>query len=187
MSSIKLFGLSGSLRKESNSTAILKTLAEKIAPEALLEIGDIGSIPLYNQDLEADVPSAVVKMRQQVAESGGVLFVTPEYNYGMSGVIKNAVDWLSRPAGKSCLIGKPFLIISSSPAATGGVRAQAQLRESVMACSARPVVSGEIVMTAVHTKIAEGRLTDQASIDFALKALNKLIADAKTTSTAKAA
>ncbi len=180
MSSIKLFGVSGSLRKESYSTAILKTLAEKIAPQATLEIGAIGSIPLYNQDLEAgELPSGVVVMRQQVSEAAGALFVTPEYNYGMSGVIKNAIDWLSRPAGKSCLIGKPFLIISSSPAATGGVRAQAQLRESILGCGARPIITGEIVIASVHTKIADGRLTDQASIDFALKGLQKLIGEAQ--------
>ena len=186
--SIRLFGLSGSLRKESHSTSILRTLAEAIAAQADLQMGNVGSLPLYNQDDDTEnAPAPVAAMRKAVAESQGLVIVTPEYNYGVPGVVKNAIDWLSRPAYKSCLIGKPFLIISSSPAFTGGVRAQAQIRESLMAALARPVIAGEVVLASVHTKIADGKLIDKASIDFAVKALTQLINDAQAAPAAKAA
>ena len=185
---VRLLGLSGSLRKESNSTAILKTLAESVAAQAQVMLGDIGSLPHYNQDQDGDnSPASVVAMRNALAESQGLLIVSPEYNYSMPGVMKNAIDWLSRPAFKSALIGKPFLVITSSPAFTGGVRAQAQLREALMAAMARPLIVGEVVIAAAHTKIADGKLTDKTTLDFALKAVNQLIAEAGAQALAKAA
>jgi chromate reductase len=185
---VRLLGLSGSLRKESYSTAILKTLAESVAAQAQISLGDIGSLPHYNQDQDGDnSPASVVAMRKSLGESQGLIIVSPEYNYSMPGVVKNAIDWLSRPAFKSALVGKPFLIITSSPAFTGGVRAQAQLREALMAAMARPVVIGEIVIATVHTKITNGKLTDPTTLDFALKGVHHLIAEAQARPTAQAA
>jgi chromate reductase len=175
---VRLLGLSGSLRKESFATAILKTLAEKIEPQALMIVGDIGALPHYNQDLDGDVPPpAVAAMRAMLADSHGLVIASPEYNHGMPGVLKNAIDWLSSPPLTSALIGKHTLIITSSPAFTGGVRAQAQLRESLIAAQARPLITGEVVIPAAHTKIVDGRLTHQDSLDFALKALTQLVAE----------
>ena len=130
---IRLFGLSGSLRKGSFATAILKTLADEIAPQAQIIYGDIGSLPHYNQDLDGDVPpAAVAAMRAALVAAQGLVIVSPEYNHGMPGVLKNAIDWLSSPPSTAALIGKHALIITASPAFTGGVRAQAHLRESLI-------------------------------------------------------
>jgi chromate reductase len=185
---VKLFGLSGSLRKESYSTAILKTLAEAVSAEATVTFGDIGSLPHYNQDDDGDhPPEPVAAMRRNVSESAGLVIVSPEYNHGVPGVLKNTIDWLSRPASKSALVGKPVLIVTSSPAFTGGVRSQAQLRESLISAMARPLIANEVVIASVHGKILNGRLKDQASIDFAMKALRQLIEEARAHPAAQAA
>jgi chromate reductase len=172
----RLYGLGGSLRKEAFSTTVLKTLSETLAPHATIDVGNVGSLPLYNQDEDGEKsPPSVVSMRQRIQDSDGLVIVSPEYNYGMPGVVKNTIDWLSRPAYKSCLVGKPFLIITTSPAFTGGVRAQAQIREALMAALARPVATAEIVIGSVQTKVTNGKFTDQASLDFAIKAIHLLI------------
>ena len=176
---VRLLGLSGSLRKESFSTAILATLAETVAAEAQITFGDIGALPHYNQDNDGDAsPPSVVEMRKALAESHGLLIVTSEYNHSIPGVLKNAIDWLSRPAFKSVLAGKPTLFITSSPAFTGGVRAQAHLREALASAFARLIITEEVVIASVHTKITNGRLTDAASLEHSVRALKLLIAEA---------
>ena len=178
---VRLLGLSGSLRKESYATAILKTLAETVAARAHVTLGDIGALPHYNQDHDGDAPpAAVATMRAALADSHGLVIVSPEYNHGMPGVLKNAIDWLSSPPLTSPLIGKPVLFITASPAFTGGVRAQTHLREVLIAAQARPVATDEVIIASAHAKIADGRLTDQASLDYAVKALGQLIAEART-------
>jgi len=178
-SPVRLLGLSGSLRKESFSTAILSTLAAAMAAEAEIAFGDVGALPHYNQDNDGDAsPPAVIEMRKALANSHGLLIVTSEFNHSIPGVLKNAIDWLSRPAFKSVLVGKPTLFITSSPAFTGGVRAQAHLREALVSAFARPIMTHEVVIGSVHTKITNGRLTDAASLDHSVKALKLLIAEA---------
>ncbi|MGB9153798.1 MAG: NAD(P)H-dependent oxidoreductase, partial [Alphaproteobacteria bacterium] len=107
------------------------------------------------------------------------VIVSPEYNHGMPGVLKNAIDWLSSPPSTAALIGKHALIITASPAFTGGVRAQAHLRESLISAQARPIITGEVVIPTAHAKIVDGRLTHQESLDFALKALQQLVTEAR--------
>src|SRR5215211_539881 len=97
-SSIHLLGLWGSLRRAAYSKAILMTLREELAPEIFIEPFDVGSLPLYNADLEGDVLEPVRALKAAISASQGVLIVTPEYNYGVPGVLKNALDWASRPA-----------------------------------------------------------------------------------------
>jgi chromate reductase len=171
----RLLGISGSLRHDAFSTVILKTLADEVAAFATTDVADIGSLPHYDQDLDtADAPTAVVRLRRQIAEADGLVVVSSEFNHGIPGVLKNALDWASRPAFASPLKGKPVLIVTSSPAFTGGVRAQAQLRETFAATLSRPIATAEVVIGQVHTKIADGRLVDRPSIDFALKAFDGL-------------
>lgn len=185
-SPVRLVGFSGSLRKESHSAAILHTLAEAIAGQVMVEIGDVGSVPHYNQDIDGDKsPQSVVAMREMVAGCDGLLIVTTEYNHGMPGVLKNALDWLSRPAFKSPLTGKLALIITSSPAFTGGVRAHYQLRETLTSALARPVVTEEVVIGGVHKKVSGGKLTDKAALDFSLKAIERLLDDVRRYGAAK--
>ena len=112
-----------------------------------------------------------------MAAADGLVISSSEYNHGVPGVLKNAIDWASRPHNASPLAGKPFLVITSSPASTGGVRAQYQLREALVSALARPVLTPEIVIGGVAAKMTDGRFTDTASIDFALAGCTRLFAE----------
>jgi chromate reductase len=101
--------------------------------------------------------------------------VSPEYNHGMSGVLKNALDWASRPHGLSVLKSKPVLTMTTSPAFTGGVRAQQQMNETLASILARPVFRPQIVIGGVHQKVRDGRLIDEAALSFALAGVDDLI------------
>src|SRR4051812_31247464 len=101
--------------------------------------------------------------------------VSPEYNHGMSGVLKNALDWASRPFGRSVLKSKPVLTMTASPAFTGGVRAHQQMNETLASIPARPVFRPQIVIGRVHERVRDGRLTDQAAIGFALAGVDDLL------------
>ncbi len=111
-----------------------------------------------------------------MAGSDGVVIATPEYNHGVPGVLKNALDWASRPLGGAALTGKPVLVISVSPAFTGGVRAQAQVNETLLAIHSRPVLGPQVVIGNVADKVSDGRLTDEPSLRFALSAIDRLVA-----------
>jgi chromate reductase len=124
--------LVGSLRKDSYNRKMARALAT-VAPEGLkLEIVEIGQLPHYNQDDEADPPAASAAFRQRIAEADAVLFVTPEYNRSVPGVLKNAIDVASRPFGKSAWSGKPAAVMSVSPGAIGGFGANHHLRQSLV-------------------------------------------------------
>jgi len=179
-SPLRLLGISGSLRRESHCTAVLKTLADKLGDSASLTLFPLNDVPLYNQDEDGPTPlPTVAALREAIAAADGLVVITPEYNYGISGVLKNAIDWASRPYGKSALAGKPAVIGTVSPAFTGGARAQYQLREALIACGAAVVARPEVVIAASHEKIKDGRLVDEASIGFALAAVNDLLKEIK--------
>jgi chromate reductase len=167
MSKPRILGIPGSLRRESFSVATLRGLHDAIAPDAQLVIHPLNDVPLYNQDEDVDpAPEGVARLRQAIAEADGVVIVSPEFNYGVPGVLKNALDWASRPYGQSALIGKPTLIATESPATTGGVRAQAGLTETLIAIGARVVQRPQIVIGSIHQKVEGGRLTDEATLSF---------------------
>ncbi len=160
----KILGIAGSLRDDSYSKAVLRTLAERSWDGVEIEIFDISSIPLYNADQDGEHPPAPVqRLKSSIAASAGVLVVSPEYNYGIPGVLKNALDWASRPAYRSPLVGKPVGIITCSEATTGGVRAQAAIRDCFYACLAEVVPHIEIAIPTVQDKVEGGRLTDERS------------------------
>jgi len=122
----------GSLRKDSLNRKMAKALAA-IAPASLsLEIVEIGQLPLYNQDDDANPPAAAVAFKEKIAGADAVLFVTPEYNRGVPGVLKNAIDIGSRPYGKSAWKGKPAAVMTVSPGAVGGFGANHHLRQSLV-------------------------------------------------------
>lgn len=180
----KLLGISGSLRAGSFNSIVLTSLSEAIADKAALTVFPLGDLPLYNQDLDTETPpAAVVAFRAAIGESDGVVIASPEYNHGMSGVIKNALDWASRPYGVAKLIGKPVYVITSSPGAVGGARAQAQLNETLAGIGARTVLRPQSVIPAVHEKIVDGKFTDKGTLDFLIGGVDALLADiAKPTS-----
>jgi chromate reductase len=172
---VRIVGISGSLRKASFSTSLLKLLAEKAAPAIQIQVVTLESLPLYNEDLDTKpwIP-AVADLKRIITESDGVLITTPEYNHGVPGVLKNALDWLSRPVFESCFVNKPVSIISSSLAFTGGVRAQYQLREALISMHAHLVMGPEVVVAGIHTKLAEDAYRDEKGLEFMLRSLDRL-------------
>lgn len=172
----RLIGMAGSLRKSSYSSAVLAGLQDNLSAAAELEICNL-ALPLYNEDDDGPAaPSQVRAFRKAIDAVDGVVIVTPEYNHGLPGVLKNALDWASRPFGQSALIDKPALVISVSPAFTGGVRAQAQVNETLLAIGARIVPGPQTVIGGVAEKTRDGVFVDQPSLRFALAALDRLIA-----------
>jgi chromate reductase, NAD(P)H dehydrogenase (quinone) len=174
----RLLGLSGSLRRASNSTAVLRGLQDALAPRAALNIYPLHGLPLYNEDHDDDgehAPESVRALRSAIEMSDGVIMISPEYNHGMSGVLKNALDWASRPYGRSALRGKPVLTMTASPAFTGGVRAQHQMNETLVSIPAHLVLRPQIVIGGVHEKVRDGRLVDEAALGFALAGVDDLL------------
>ncbi len=176
---IRIAGISGSLRQASFSTALIKLLASHLQPAIELSLVDIADVPLYNEDLDGEIkPAAVQAVNAAIAQADAVLFVTPEYNHGVPGVLKNTLDWVSRPVFNSVLKGKPVSIITSSLAFTGGVRAQYQLRETLTSMLAHFVPGPEVVVGGVHTKFQDEAFLDQATLNFMLSAIERLRAEA---------
>ena len=172
---VKIVGISGSLRRGSFSTALLKILAEKALPTIEIRVVTLEDIPLYNEDLDGKQEIlTVAAFKRIIAESDGVLIATPEYNHGIPGGLKNALDWASRPVFESCFKHKPVSIISSSLAFTGGVRAQYQLRETLISMQAHLVMGPEVVVGGVHRNLADDAYTDENGLTFMLNSLGRL-------------
>jgi chromate reductase len=169
------------LRRGSHCTSVLRTLQEAAAERARIEILPLGGIPPYDADEDGERrPGPVEALKAAIAVSDGLVIITPEYNYGISGVLKNALDWASRPAYQSVLKDKLALILSASPAFTGGARAQAQLRQTLAGTLSRVVPAPEVVIASVHTKVQDGRLTDPATLRFSLEAIDALLREIAT-------
>jgi chromate reductase len=162
---IRVLGVAGSLRQASYNRALLRAAIGLAPPGMTLTAFDLIDVPLYNGDVEAGGdPLGVVAFKQAIAASDAVLFVTPEYNHGVPGVMKNAVDWASRPAQAAPLSGKPVGIIGASPGQTGSARGQSQLRQAFEFTNSYCMPQPEILVFRAHEKFDEaGRLTDEAT------------------------
>nr|WP_321980025.1 NADPH-dependent FMN reductase [uncultured Cohaesibacter sp.] len=161
---LKVAGICGSLREGAYSRSLMEAMVELLPEGTEFNSVDIGSIPHYNQDQDtANGPEAVLTSRSLIAESDAVLITLPEFNHGIPGVLKNALDWLSRPAFTSCFTNKPVLFATIAPGPLGGVRAQAQMREtlSCMLCKMLPLP--EIAVTFAGQKFPNGKLEDEAT------------------------
>lgn len=169
-----LLVIPGSLRAASSSKATARSIEIRLKDRANLTIADIGKLPHYSADIEND--PAVAEFVGQLNDADGVVFITPEYNYSMPGVLKNAIDWGSRPAFAAPFTGKPCFIISVSGGALGGVRAQSHLKYVLGGMLARVHVSKEIVVTHANSKVADGFLQDDVILDFAEKELVSFLA-----------
>ena len=165
--------LVGSLRKESFNRKLAKALVA-IAPAPLkLEIVEIGQLPLYNQDDDADPPAVTTAFKARVQKADAVLFVTPEYNRGVPGVLKNAIDVGSRPYGHSAWNAKPGAVISLSPGAIGAFGANHQLRQSMVFLNVPMMQQPEAyVGNAAKLFDASGALSDDPARDFLKKFLD---------------
>lgn len=164
---MQLLGISGSLRKASFSTAILRAVQARLTPGTELRLMTLETIPLYNedQDRQPALP-AVAALRRSIADADAVVIATPEYNHGLPGVLKNALDWASRPTSECPFRAKPVLILSSSTAFTGGVRAQYQLRETLASMQAVVIPMREIVIATADRKVVDSHFQDGESLAF---------------------
>lgn len=173
---IRILAISGSLRSDSYSTAVLRSLQPLLPPSVSVELFLLNDVPLYNADLDGDAPpQGVVRLKEAIAAADGLVICSPEYNYGIPGVLKNAIDWASRPGFASPLKDKPALIMTASPGTAGGVRAQAPIRDALAATLARPSVRQHVAIANVGARVRDGRLADEATLDFIKAALVDLL------------
>ncbi len=174
---MRVIGLSGSLRKSSLNTAALRA-AQALAPEGTtIEIADIGEVPPYNEDLrQAGYPPSVERLRRQIGAADAVLFATPEYNYSIPGVLKNAIDWASRPPDQP-FNDKPVAIMGVAGGRLGTARAQYHLRQVLVFLNAHPINKPEVFIGEAATKFdASGTLTDETTREH----IGKLLLSLKT-------
>lgn len=162
MKKIKILGICGSLRRDSYNLALLKAAAKLLPPETDLEIVTLGNLPLYNQDLETTNIPAVTEFKNKIKTADAVLFSSPEYNYSVSGVLKNALDIASRPWGENSFAGKPAAIMGASVGTIATARMQYHLRQIMVALDMQPLNSPEIMIGAVQDKTNEaGEIIDE--------------------------
>ncbi|HEX5982738.1 MAG TPA: NAD(P)H-dependent oxidoreductase [Solirubrobacterales bacterium] len=156
---MRILGIAGSLRRGSYNHALLREAAERLpAGVEFVEFERLAEIPPYDADLEAEAtPDAVAELRQAMREADAVLVATPEYNHSIPGVLKNALDWASRPAGQSALTGTPAAVIGASTGMFGAVWAQAETRKVLGALGGR-VVESELPVARAQDLHRDGRL-----------------------------
>jgi chromate reductase len=142
-----ILGFAGSLRQGSYNKALLRAALELVPHDTNLEIFELNGIPLFNQDLESSPPEEVKEFKRKIKASDAMLIVTPEYNFSIPGVLKNAIDWASRPYGDSVFEGKPVAMMSASTGMLGGARAQYHLRQSFVFLNMYPVNKPEVFIT----------------------------------------
>ena len=161
-------GFAGSLRRGSYNRALLRAATELAPPVLHIVIYELDGIPLYNGDIEAaGAPPSVVQLRDAIRKADGLLIATPEYNHGVPGVLKNAIDWLSRPPSDSALNGKVAALMGASPGMTGTARGQSQLRQAFVFTNTYALLQPEVLVGRAHEKFdADGRLVHQATRDF---------------------
>jgi chromate reductase len=160
---IKILAISGALRAASSNTALVRA-AQELAPEGVVvERYDISNLPFFNEDLEAAPPAEVVAFREAVASADGVFLATPEYNYSTSGVLKNAIDWASRPYGQAVLTHKPAAVAGASGSDFGTVRAQNHIRAVFHQFDGDLVLKPEVHIGRNYERFADGQLVDETS------------------------
>lgn len=159
----KLAAFCGSLRKASLNRQALAAFADRLPAGTSLSTIEIGDWPLYDADVQAQgFPAAVQAAQQTMLAADGVVLVSPEYNYGISGVLKNAIDWLSRMTPQP-FAAKPTAIFGASMGLLGTARAQYQLRQTLVFLDGRPLNKPEVMIAQAHTKFADGKLTDETT------------------------
>ncbi len=183
-----LLGMSGSLRGGSYSNAVLATLREKFAGRADLRLYDLAPIPLYNQDFEGDKrPPIVQKLLADIAAADGLVLCAPEFNHSIPGVLKNAIDWASRPAFTSVMAYKPVAIMATSRGPLGGARCLEHMKVALDSMLSRVTLAREVIITGAETKIRDGRLVDETSLAFACGAVEALLTEIRLWRAAEAA
>ena len=161
---IKILGFAGSLRKGSFNRALLRNAGRLVPNNSTLEIFELDGIPLFNQDVEKEMPEKVREFKSKIREADAVLISTPEYNYSVPGVLKNAIDFASRPYGDNPFDGKPVAIMSASIGMLGGARAQYHLRQIFVFLNMYPINRTEVMVNFAADRFdSNGNLLDETS------------------------
>ncbi|MBV9191151.1 MAG: NAD(P)H-dependent oxidoreductase [Betaproteobacteria bacterium] len=173
---ITILGIAGSLRKDSYNKGALRA-AQQLCPQgAKLELYDIAGLPLFNQDYEQKPTAKVTEFKQRIRAADAILISTAEYNYGLPGVLKNAIDVASRPYGDNAWSGKPIALMSAAMGVAGGIRAQYQLRQCFVFLNLDAVVQPEVAIGNAPQRFdAAGNLTDETSKKMIAQLLQNLV------------
>jgi chromate reductase len=184
---VHILGFAGSLRKQSYNKAILAVATETVSDDASLEVFDLEGIPPFNQDLELQPLDKVKDFKARIRAADAILIATPEYNYSTPGVLKNAIDWASRPYGDNAFDGKPVAVMGASIGTLGTARAQYDLRRSFVFLNMLPVNQPEVMVPFAQDKVdSDGRITDEKTRRKIRELLESLIAWTRRTKLAEA-
>ena len=164
----RVLGFAGSLRAGSYNRLLLRAAVELAPDDMQIEVYDLSDIPLYNGDVEArGGPEPVARFKSAIGDADAILVACPEYNHGVPGVLKNAIDWASRPPGESRLAGKPAGIIGATQGTTGTARAQTQLRQAFTFTDTPTLLQPEVLVSRAQDRFDRaGRLTDEPTRHF---------------------
>ena len=183
---VHILGFAGSLRKQSYNKAILAVALEAIPDDASLEVFDLEGILPFNQDLELQPPDKVKEFKARIRAADAILIATPEYNYSIPGVLKNAIDWASRPYGDNAFDGKPVAVMGASVGTLGTARAQYDLRRSFVFLNMLPLNQPEVMVAFAQDKVdSKGRVTDENTRKRIRELLESLIAWTRRTKLAE--
>jgi chromate reductase, NAD(P)H dehydrogenase (quinone) len=163
---VHVLAIAGSLRKGSVNKALVRVAIQVAAPSIIVEdFGSLEGIPLFNEDMEKEQPESVKQLKAKIAAADALLIATPEYNYSFPGVLKNAIDWASRPAGDNSFEGKPVAVMSAG-GGMGGGRAQLHLRQVFVFLDMHPINKPQVAVTMAKSKLdASGEFSDPAIRD----------------------
>jgi Predicted flavoprotein len=177
MEQVRILGIPGSIRRNSYNKMLLRAASSLLPEGAIMEIyEDLHLIPPFNQDEERNPPEPVKELKRRIKEADALVFATPEYNYSVPGVLKNAIDWASRPYGDNSFDGKPAAIMSASIGMIGGARAQYHLRQMFVFLNMYPVNLPEVFVTFASQKFdSQGNLLDQDAKKFISMLLTNLV------------
>lgn len=174
--STHIVGIVGSLRRASYNRSLMHAFIDAVPEDVAIEIAEIDALPLFNQDIEDPYPVAAASLKKKITAADAVLIVSPEYNRGVPGVLKNAIDWMSRGEGKP-FSGKPVLVAGASDGSIGTAVMQVSLKHSLMHVGAHIVPKPEFCVSFAQDKFdAQGKLTDEKTREFIDKALQALLA-----------
>ena len=173
---VKILGFVGSLRKGSYNKAMMRTSVELVPEDAAIEVFDFQGIPAFNQDFERQPPQIVKEFKAEIRKADAILIATPEYNYSIPGVLKNAIDWASRPYGDNAFEGKPVAVMSASIGRLGGARAQYHLRQSFVFFDMHPLNRPEVMMSFAGDNVdADGNVSSEQSRQLINELLEALV------------
>ena len=175
-SKLAILGISGSGRKNSYNTALLEAAKHLLPQDTTLEVVDVSRLPLYNQDLERVLPEDVKELKKKIRSSDAILIATPEHNYSITAVLKNAIEWGNRPPRDASWSGKPAAVISASTGLRGGVRAQLHLRQIMIDLNMYPINRPLLLVANAGDKFDENlKLTDEESLQTLRDVLSSLV------------